>query len=180
MKYYSIKIGNIKRELPIVALSPKMKVASFNLLGDLELVNVSARRLCNKIKNLDFDLLVGPEVKVVPLIHEMSNILKLKRYVVCRKNIMGYMVNPIKSDSEPSLVLDGRDAKHLKNKKVIIVDDVISTGKTLKVVENLMNKVGAKVVCICSIFKQGNKETEDLKSLIFLQNLPVFKTEICY
>ena len=55
MKYYSIKIGNIKRELPIVALSPKMKVASFNLLGDLELVNVSARRLCNKIKNLDLN-----------------------------------------------------------------------------------------------------------------------------
>lgn len=176
MEYYNLKIGKLQRKLPIVSLSPNMKVASFNLLGDPELVNISARKLCNKIKNLDFDILVGPEVKVVPLIHEMSNVLKLKKYVICRKNIMGYMVNPVKPSSESGLVLDGRDASYLKGKKVIVVDDVVSTGRTLKEINKLMESIDAKIVAVCSVFKQNDKEDEELKDLIFLQNLPIFKS----
>ena len=173
-KFYTLQIGNLCRELPIVKIAPNVNVASFNLLGDLELVNLTAQLLCDKISGLQFDCLVGPEVKVVPLIHKMSEILKQDRYIIVRKSIMGYMVDPVVTKAGDGLVIDGRDARFLSNKKVVIVDDVISTGKTLRVVKELLTKVNASVIGICSIFKQNDKKTEDLKDLIYLSELPIF------
>lgn len=174
MEYYNLKLGGLNRELPIIKVAPSIKIASFNLLGDVELVNVSAKLLCKKLDGIKFDVLVGPEVKVVPLIYKMADILGQKNYVIVRKNIMGYMVSPIKSEGRTGLVLDGRDAQFIKNKKVVIVDDVVSTGKTLKVVVDLMKQVGANVVETCAIFKQGDPENSLVKDLMCLAKLPVF------
>lgn len=138
------------------------------------MVEVLAGELVKQLKDIKFDYLVGPEVKVVPLLHELSKLLGKDRYIICRKQIHGYMVSPISSQMKPGLVLDGSDSKLLKNKKVVLVDDVVSSGRTMKVVEELMEIVGAKVVSYIALFKQGDREDKLLESFIFLGKLPVF------
>lgn len=174
MDFYTLNFGNFKRRLPIVALTSKIKIASINFLGDKEMVNYFARKLVEKIEKIDFDYLVGPEVKVVPILHELTNLLKKERYIVCRKEIHGYMVSPIKTREKQGLVIDGTDAKVVKNKKVIILDDVVSSGKTLKEITELMNSCGAEVVAYVSAFRQKLSLPEDLKDLIYIGTLPVF------
>lgn len=174
MKYYTLKIGELTRKLPIVALGPKIKVASFNLLGDREMVEELAKQLYKKIRSIKFDYLVGPEVKVVPLLHELSKLLKKERYIVCRKEIHAYMQSPIKSMQKPGLVLSGTDAGLINGKKVVIVDDIVTSGRTLYVVEELMKTAEAMVVAKITVFKQGDRLHEKQKDLIFLHTLPVF------
>ena len=173
-KYYALKIGRAKRKLPIVALGPKIKVASFNLLGDTKMVDELAKQIAKKINKVSFDYLVGPEVKVVPLLHQLSKLLKKDKYVVCRKEIHAYMVKPTKTIQKPGLVLNGVDADMLRGKKVVIVDDVVCSGRTLYIVEKLMKLSGAKVVAKVAVFKQGKRLHEKQKDLIYLQELPVF------
>lgn len=174
MAFHLLKIGRLKRKLPIVSLGPKIKVASFNLMGDRVLVEVLAKSLARKLRKYQFDFLVGPEVKVVPLLHELSRILAKKRYVICRKSIHGYMVSPLRTPGKNGLVLDGTDAELIKDKKIIIVDDVVSSGNTLRLVENLTNQAGASVVARVAVFKQGGKIEKEIPDLIFLDSLPVF------
>lgn len=174
MKYHQLNFYNLKRKLPIVSLGPKLKIASFNLLGDRELVNKAAEELVREIADLEFDLMVGPEVKVVPLLHQMANLLGHEHYIICRKNIKGYMLKPVSSGKKPSLVLDGRDAARLKDKKVLIVDDVVSTGRTTRVISELMDDVGTKVVGVATIFKQGNTKLQNFPKFTYLKKLPLF------
>jgi len=176
MDYYTVRIGNLKRDLPIVAISPKIKIASFNLLGDGEMIKILAKKMASKLKNKDFDYLVGPEVKVVPFLQELSRLLKKPKYIVCRKEIHGYMVSPVVSTSKQRLVLDGRDAMVLKGKKVAVIDDVISSGKTINTVRELMQKVGAEVVLYAAIFKQRRTDEEGVDNVIFLGELPLIET----
>jgi len=176
MDFYTLNFGNHKRMLPIVALTPRIKVASINFLGDRELVNYFAKELKKKIENIDFDYLVGPEVKVVPILHELTDLLDKDRYIVCRKEIHGYMVSPKKTDGRQGLVIDGADAEIIKDKKVIILDDVVSSGRTLKEVSLLMNYCGAEVVAYVSVFRQIIELPDDFKDLIYIGTLPVFTT----
>ncbi|MEK7470815.1 MAG: adenine phosphoribosyltransferase, partial [Patescibacteria group bacterium] len=90
MDYFTLKIDKVTRKLPIVSIKANLKVASVNLLGDTELVVLVAKKLLIKLKALEFDYFVGPEVKIVPLLQELSRLTKSNRYVVCRKNIHGY------------------------------------------------------------------------------------------
>lgn len=175
MDYYTLKLCGLTRKLPIVSLGPKLKIASFNLLGDGELVEKIAKELTKEIKKFDFDYLVGPEVKVVPLLQVLSKKLDKPRYIVLRKNIMGYMIKPILNKSRPTLVLDGSDVKLLKSKKVVVVDDVISTGRTIKVVKELMQMVNAEVVGVVAILRQGEKLVEAEIPFYCLGELPVFE-----
>jgi len=173
MSIYSLDFFGIKRELPIIQISPNFKVASVNLLGDVELVETATEKLCEKIKELEFDYLVGPEVKVVPLLQSMSKFLNKDRYIVCRKNIVGYMTSPIRSKSQ-TLVLDGRDANMLTHKKVIIVDDVVTSGKTISAIDDLMRQVNAQIVAICTVFTQGDEHLKLERKIIALMQLPLF------
>ncbi len=175
MDYYTLKLCGLTRKLPIVSLGPKLKIASFNLLGDGELVEKVAEELEKKIKKFDFNFLVGPEVKVVPLLHILSQRLGKPRYIILRKNIMGYMVKPISNKSKPTLVLNGPDAQLLKGKKVVIVDDVVSTGRTIRVVSELMRMTGAEVVGAVAVLKQGEKQEELEIPFSFLGTLPLFR-----
>ena len=176
MNFYLLKIGTMERKLPIVNLGKGIKVASFNLLGDSEMVAEIASRMVKKLTKVDFDILVGPEVKVVPLLHELTQILGKKRYVVCRKNIHGDMVSPIASRNKPGLILDGNEATFLKGKNVVIVDDVVSSGLTMRVADELIDSVGGKVVAHAAVFKQGERNDDFFKNLISLGTLPVFKS----
>jgi adenine phosphoribosyltransferase len=176
MKYHRLEIDGLVRELPVVSLTPKIKVASVNLLGDIEMVDVIAKKIVNRIKGYDFDSLVGPEVKVVPLLHELSKLMGKPNYVVCRKQIYGYMVKPIKTRLKPGLVLDGSDTKVIEDKKVIVIDDVVSSGRTLRVVGELMDSVNAEVVTNLAVFKQGDIQEGLPKNFIFMEKLPIIKT----
>lgn len=174
MQFYTLKLCGLTRQLPIVALGPKLKIASFNLLGDGELVEKVAEKLEKEIKKFDFDYFVGPEVKVVPLLQVLAQKLHKTRYIILRKNIMGYMTKPISSKSKPTLVLNGQDAQILKGKKILLVDDVVSTGRTVKAVEELMEEIGAKVTGVVAVIKQGEEEIKLSVPFVFLSKLPVF------
>jgi len=176
MDYYTLKLCGLTRKLPIVSLGPKLKIASFNLLGDGELVEAVAKRLEKEIKKFDFDYLVGPEVKVVPLLQVLSKRLNKPRYVILRKNIMGYMTKPMTNKSKPTLVINGPDAQLLKGKKVVIVDDVVSTGRTIRVAREIMEMAGAEVIGAVAVFEQGEKEKKIEVPFSFLGSLPLFGT----
>lgn len=174
MKYYTLKICGFVRQLPIVKIGPRYSIASFSLLGDIDLVEVIARELVERIKYLDFDFLVGPEIKVLPLIYQMSVSLGQKNYIIARKKILGYMTNPIKSDGQKPLVLNGPDAKLLQKKKVVLVCDVVATGKTIKEIINLLGKTSSQIVAIACVLKQGELQVKIDKPLFYLQTLPLF------
>lgn len=181
MEYYDLSICGLTRKLPLVAVGRNTKLASFSLLGDVELVDVLADELASSLRQENFDYLVGPEVKVVPLIHGVAKRLGHKRFVVCRKSVKPYMVSPVILKPLPhfpkhirQLVLDGRDAELIRGKRVVILDDVISTGVTMRMMNRLVEKVGAKVIRIVSVLREG-EQFDKLDNLIFLGELPVFK-----
>lgn len=174
MNTYSLDFFGLKRQLPILPISPKVKVPSISLLGDVELTQTAAIKLAEKLASLNIDYLVGPEVKVVPLLFALSQQLNKDRFVVCRKGIKGYMTSPLvlyPANPSESLVLDGPDSQLVKAKKVAIIDDVVSSGATIKNISLLLNKAGAEVTAIAAIFKQGDRYQEPF---IYLNELPIF------
>lgn len=165
-------------------LSPRLKIANFSILGDVALTETAGEEL-EKIlrqKNLLPDCFVGPEVKVVPFVHHLAKRFGHKRYVILRKSVKGYMVNPLTEYPRPKapqhikkLVLDGRDHDFLKGKKVVLVDDVVSTGVTMRMLESFMEKIGVTVLAKCCIFKQNGNYGEGLISLVELPLLAIDK-----
>ena len=176
MDHYPLDFYGIKRDLPILSIAPKVKIASFSLLGDVEITQKSAEVLAKKLKDIEFDYLVGPEVKVVPLLFALSSMLHKSHFIVCRKSVKGYMIAPLIYKTKYKtktfmLVLDGADALRIKNKKVVIIDDVVSSGTTINSLYKFLTSSGARVAAIASIFKQSQQFHNDL---IYLQELPVF------
>lgn len=175
MQYYTLNLCGLTRKLPLVSLGPRLKIASLNLLGDSELVSRVAQEMIERIKYFDFDVLVGTEVKILPLIYEMSQILGQKRYIICRTKILGYMVQPLRIGGQKGLVLDGPDAELIKGKKVVIVNDVVSTGRTVVVVNELVKKSMGEVVAAVAIIKQGELESKIDQPFFYLTTLPLFR-----
>jgi adenine phosphoribosyltransferase len=184
-EFFEIKICGLKRNLPLIQVSKNTRIASFNILGDAELTEKAADSLLVKLKKYKFDYLVGPEVKVVPLIYELSRKLEHKKYVICRKSIKPYMISPtvlrplshFPKHVKP-LTIDGIDKEMLTGKRVVIIDDVVSTGVTIRMIKKLMEKVGAEVVATAAIIRQGEKQFENIDNFIYLATLPVFKNNI--
>lgn len=182
MEYFDLIICGIKRKLPLIYVGRDTRLASFNLLGDVELVDRLADELAKKLRGEVFDFLVGPEVKVVPLIHGVAKRLGQKKFIICRKSVKPYMVSPVIlkplahfPKHVRQLVLDGNDALMLKNRKVVVMDDVISTGVTIRMMNKLMEKVGAEVVTTVAVLREG-AQFEEIPKLIYLAELPVFKS----
>ncbi|RJR29073.1 adenine phosphoribosyltransferase [Candidatus Microgenomates bacterium] len=181
METYKLDIVGVKRELPLIYVGKHTRIASFSILGDVELTDKLADRIADDLKNIEFDCLVGPEVKVVPLIHGVAKRLAHKRFIVCRKSIKSYMISPVKvvplshfpKHAKP-LVINGDDAHLLKGKKVYILDDVVSTGITMRMIKYLMDKVGAEVVGYYSVFLQGT-QFDKINNLTYMEKLPIFK-----
>lgn len=180
METYTLTLCGLTRELPIVQVSPKMRMANFSLLGDVELVDKLADTLAEKLRSYQFDYLVCPEVKVVPLTHGVAKRLGHKQFVVCRKSIKPYMVDPTilkPLDYFPKhiqpLVINGSDRELIAGKRVIIIDAVISTGVTIRMMRKLMEKIHANVVLSVAVLKQG-KQFDDIPNLFYLAELPVF------
>ena len=177
MKTYTLHVAGLTRELPIIKLSYDLSIASFVILGDTEIVRKTAPIIAKKLPEVDF--IVTAEAKGIPLAYEISRILNLNEYVVARKSIKAYMeepieveINSITTTNSQKLYLNNQDAKKIKGKRVALVDDVISTGQSLKALERLVEKAGANVVAKAAILAEG--DAKDRKDIIFLEALPTF------
>jgi len=171
-----VEIAGVRRELPIVQVGPNVAVALLNLLGDTELTEAAAEALAEKLPP-GVEVLVTPEVKAVPLAHALSRITGIP-YVVARKTEKPYMINPVSREvlsittGKPQLlVLDGADVPIIKGRKVAIVDDVVSTGSTLKGLRELIEDVGGEVVAVLAVFTEGTPRQD----VIALGHLPLFQ-----
>lgn len=181
MQYYTLTICGLKRKLPLTFVGKRTQLANLTVLGDVELVDRLADALEDKLMPYDFDVLVAPQIKIVPLIHGVAKRLGHARFVVCRKTIKPYMVNPLIlkplahfPKHVKQLVINSVDAQFLNGKRVVLLDDVVSTGVTMRMLTRLMEKVGAKVQSSVCVLKQG-MQFEEIPNLMFLGELPIFK-----
>lgn len=177
-EHYELEINGFSRRLPVVKIRENLWIASFVMLGDVTLVNFCAGALATKLAKLEFDYLVGPEAKVLPLLHAISTFLGQSHYIVCRKSVKAYMKDPlvlevesITTHGKQRLVIDGIDVKKVKGKKVVIVDDVVSTGGTFEALEKLLKQAGATVTGRAAVLKEGDMYNGDV---IYLADLPTF------
>lgn len=175
---YAVSIAGVQRELRLFQIKPGLKIAILNILGDTELVEASARALGEKMKAVDYDVLVTAEAKSIPLAHALSVVTE-KPYVVLRKAYKPYMGDALAAETlsittgvPQTLFLDEKDREMMQGKKVVIVDDVISTGSTLQGMRMLLQKAGANVVGEAAIFTEG--ERAKWVNIISLGHLPVF------
>jgi adenine phosphoribosyltransferase len=175
---YSINIAGIQRELPLFAIKPGLRIAILNILGDTELVQACARELGKKLQGVNYDLLVTAEAKSIPLAHALSVETK-KPYLVLRKIYKPYMGDAIKAETlsittgQPQiLILDEKDREAIKGKKVVIVDDVISTGSTLQGMRMILDKAGAAVAAEAAILTEGDRA--QWMHILSLGHLPLF------
>ncbi|GIN89755.1 adenine phosphoribosyltransferase [Siminovitchia terrae] len=181
METYTLTIGDIKRELPIVAVSDELSIASFVILGDTELVSYTAPILASKLPEVD--VLVTAEAKGIPLIYELSKQLGMKQYVVARKSIKPYMESPLVNEVESIttqkkqiLCLDSDDVQQIKGKRVAIIDDVISTGQSVRGLEELVVQAGGIVAAKAAILAEGNAAGRE--DIIYLEKLPLFRNKL--
>jgi adenine phosphoribosyltransferase len=175
---YSIEIAGIQRDLRLFEIKPGLRIAILNILGDTELVQAAAKALAQALKPLDYDFLVTAEAKSIPLAYALSVETK-KPYIVLRKIYKPYMGAALIAETlsittgEPqTLIMDEKDQELVRNKKAVIVDDVISTGSTLQGMRIIMEKVGAEVVCEAAILTEGERAKWD--HIIALGHLPLF------
>ncbi len=174
---YELKVGKLTRYLPIMNISDELAIGSFVMLGDSELVEESAALLAEKLP--EFDYIVTAEAKGIPLAQEMARITGKKRYVVARKGIKAYMENIISCSVQSittqklqTLYLDGKEGEMLRGKRVAVVDDVISTGESLRALEKLMEECGADVVVRAAVLAEG--DAMERTDIVFLEKLPLF------
>jgi adenine phosphoribosyltransferase len=175
---YSIEIAGLKRELTLFEIKPGLKIAILNILGDTELVQACAKALADQLKDVDYDVLVTAEAKSIPIAYALSVETK-KPYIVLRKSYKPYMGDALKAETlsittgEPqTLFLDEKDRSLIQGKKVVIVDDVISTGSTLSGMRLIVNKAGAAVAAETAILTEG--ERSQWMHIIALGHLPLF------
>ena len=177
-KTYSIKIAGLKRNLRLFQIKPGLRIAILNILGDTELVEACARELSKRLKSVKFDILVTAEAKSIPLAYALSVATK-KPYVILRKTYKLYMGDALTAETlsittgEPqTLILDEKDRKLMKGKKIVLVDDVISTGSTLQGMHMIAEKAGAEIVAEAAILTEGERSKWD--SIVSLGHLPLF------
>ena len=157
---HKINIAGVERFLPLFEVKPGLKIAVLNILGDTELVEASAKALVKRLDGKEFDLIITAKSKSIPLAHAMA-VLKHTKYVVLRKSYKPYMgdalrveTNSITTGASQLLILDEKDFQLIEGKKVLIIDDVISTGSTLEGMRKLMNLANATIVAEVAIFNR--------------------------
>ena len=177
---YRMNIAGLDRDLPLCPLNDKLMIGAFVIFGDMELTTACAKALVERIP--EHDVMITAESKGIPLICEMSRLQGNERYVLARKapklymkNVLKVSVNSITTDHQQTLCLDGADAAYMKGKKVVIVDDVISTGESLRAMEALLAQVDCEIVGRMAILAEG--EAADRDDIIFREKLPLFNAE---
>lgn len=175
-KTYEMTIAGCKRELPMYAVNDKLDIAAFILFDDVEITKAAAKALLDICP--EHDIILTAEAKSIPLAYELASI-GCKRYVVARKGTKVYMSDPISvsvksitTNYDQMLYLGQEDVDKLRGKRVLILDDVISTGESLKVLEGLVEKSGGTIVGKAAVLAEGDAALRD--DIIFLEKLPLF------
>lgn len=175
-EFYTMKIAGLERNLPICSVNDKLDIAGFIIFGDVEMTIKASEELLKKLP--EFDYIVTPEAKSIPIAYEMSR-QSGKKYFVARKKAKLYMKEPVSvnvrsitTNGEQTLIMDALEGRELTGKRVVILDDVISTGESLKAVEALCDKFSANVVAKCAILAEGDAADRD--DIVFLEKLPLF------
>lgn len=182
MATYPMHVAGLTRELPICKVNDELYIGAFIMFGDAELTVACAEALLKLAKDIEYDYLFTAEAKSIPLIHEMARQSGAKKYFIARKGPKVYMPDPISVDDQSittlslqRLYLGSDDAALIRGKKILIVDDVISTGGSLKAMEALVEKSGGTVAGRMAVLAEGGAaERHDIK---FLEKLPVFNAD---
>jgi len=177
--YYEMEITGLKRKLPLCPVNDSLYIAGFVMFDDVEITVSTAKALLEKAP--DFDIIVTAESKGIPLAYEMAR-QSGKEYLVLRKGSKLYMTNVIETEVDSittdhlqTLCLGESDADKLKGRKVLVVDDVISTGESLKSMERLVDQVGGNIVGRMAVLAEGDSAARD--DIIFLEPLPLFNPD---
>ena len=178
--YYTMNVAGLQRNLPICKVTDDLYIAGFVIFGDQELTVAAARELLKLAP--EYDYIITAEAKGIPLAHEMSRQAGDAKYILARKGPKLYMrdifevsVHSITTAKEQKLYLDGADAELMKGKKILLVDDVISTGESLHALEALVEKAGGTVCGKMAILAEG--DAQDRGDLIYLEKLPLFHSD---
>lgn len=176
-EYYRVDIAGVERDLLRCPISDKLDIAAFILFGDVEITVHSAQKLLERLP--EFDYIVTPEAKSIPLAYEMAR-QSGKKYFVARKKAKLYMKDPvtvsvrsITTASEQTLILDGVEGEQIRGKRVVILDDVISTGESLKAVEELCARFDADVVAKAAVLAEG--DAAERNDIVFLGIIPLIE-----
>ncbi len=175
---YQVEVGGVTRNLRLFEVKPGLRIAILNILGDTPLVQAASRELAQRLQDIEYTTLVTAASKSIPLVHQLS-VDTGKPYVVLRKEYKTYMGDAIKAETESittgalqTLYLDEKDFDLVKGQQVILVDDVISTGSTLKAMRQLIEKAGGGVAAEAAIFTEG--DPDDWQHIVALGHLPVW------
>ena len=178
--YYRMNVAGLERDLPICKVTDSLYIAGFVIFGDPELTVACARELLKKAP--EYDYIITAEAKGIPLAHEMARQAGDAKYILARKAPKLYMVDVFSSTvksittaKEQTLYLDGADAKLMEGKKILIVDDVISTGESLSALEVLVEKAGGIICGRMAILAEG--DAQDRADLTYLEKLPLFNPD---
>ena len=180
MKSYKMTIAGLERALPLCPLNDKLSIGAFVIFGDPELTTACAQALLDRAP--EYDYLISAEAKGIPLVHEMARLAGNQKYFLARKAPKLYMtgvlkvtVNSITTAKEQNLYLDTADAELMRGKKILIVDDVISTGESLLAIEKLVAAAGGNICGRMAILAEGDATKR--QDLIYLEKLPLFDKE---
>lgn len=177
--FYQLEVAGLTRELPVCPINDNVSIAAFIMFSDVELTIACATELLKRTP--DCDVILTAESKGIPLAYEMSRQSGIK-YILARKSAKLYMSNPIGVDVKSittarlqTLYLDEHDLSYLKGKRVLVVDDVISTGESLNALEELVKKAGGDIVGRAAVLAEGDAAKRE--DILFLAPLPVFAEE---
>lgn len=176
---FAVEVAGVKRHLRLFEITPGVRIAILNILGDTELVEAVSVELARKLETFNPDLLVTAEAKSIPLAHAVSTKMNQLPYVVLRKAYKPYMGDALQSETlsittgaPQTLFLDEKDRDLLVGKRVVVLDDVISTGSTLQGMRLILNKAGAQIVAEAAIFTEGDRAA--WSNIVALGHLPVW------
>ena len=179
-KYYNMKIAGLDRALPLCPINDDLYIGAFVIFGDPELTTAASKALLEKAP--EYDYIITAESKGIPIAHEMARLAGNQKYFLARKKPKLYMtgvfevtVNSITTEGELKLYLDRADAKLMAGKRILIVDDVISTGESLRAIEELVIAAGGNIVGKMTILAEGDAQQRD--DIIYLEPLPLFNKD---
>ena len=174
---YELKVAGLTRELPLCPISEELMIAGFVLVGDTELTERCAEALCRILP--EHDVIITAETKGIPLAASMARVMGQERYIVARKGVKLYMkdivkceVTSITTEGKQCLYLDGADVERMRGRRVVIVDDVISTGQSLHALEELVKLAGGRIVCRAAVLAEG--DAIGRSDIRYLAPLPLF------
>ena len=180
-RYYELHVAGCVRQLPVMNISDTVAIAGFLPLGDTELILAAGKALAERVPE-GTDFLMTAETKGIPIVQEMARLLGMKYSICARKSVKAYMDEPIYVEDESittkgkqRLYIDKADIERIRGRKVLLVDDVISTGGSMKAMKELAEKAGAIVIGEAAILAEGDSAKRD--DIIFLEELPLLKAE---